>query len=134
MSRITLQPLLIRWIDAKLPALDGVQRVKIFACKKLPFEIIYHGQRFSGLTLWDRVYIRDTFVPMDSSNVDFVGILLHELFHVLQFKANPLLCPLKYLYLSARHGYWENPMETVVYEQSEVLLKEYRADAPWENP
>ncbi len=57
----------------------------------------------SGITLWRTIWIA-TSAPLEPE------LLLHELRHVHQFQAHPLF-PLRYLWLSVRHGYTDNPYE-----------------------
>ena len=57
----------------------------------------------SGITLWRTIWIAAG-APLEPE------LLLHELRHVHQFEADPLF-PLRYLWLSVRHGYTDNPYE-----------------------
>jgi hypothetical protein len=57
----------------------------------------------SGITLWRTIWLA-TGAPLEPE------LLLHELRHVHQFEADPLF-PLRYLWLSVRHGYTDNPYE-----------------------
>jgi len=119
------------WIDAALPELGGVRRVRLLAGDRLPFDWL-PGERglYEGMTLWSRIYLRAHRCPLDPRDRGDVLFLLHELVHVLQFRRRPLLFPLLYVAGLARHGYHRHPDEREARVRSAELAAAYWAARP----
>ncbi|HYG78553.1 MAG TPA: hypothetical protein VEK08_26375 [Planctomycetota bacterium] len=125
--RLTLPPQLAAWIDQKLPQLGGVSRVKLIHCERLPLERLWRGQKYTGLTLWNRIYLRESACSPDFCDAPSVELLFHELAHVLQFQKYPLSMPVRYLFGFVRYGYQNLPLEIEARELAARLLREYTA-------
>jgi hypothetical protein len=127
--RITLPAPLADWIDEHWPELRGVRTIKVYACSRLPFQWIWDRRaRYSGLGLWNRIYLTDPFFPLDPGNLAAIELLFHELTHVMQWRRNPLLGPLQYLWRTWRDGYRDNAMEVEARAQAARLIAQYRQD------
>ena len=70
------------------------------------------GKRFAGVTITNNIYFRPG--VYDSSTVNGLAILGHELVHVGQYRGGMTL--LDYVWAS-RHGYDNNPYEAPAYEK-----------------
>jgi hypothetical protein len=70
------------------------------------------GKRFAGVTINNNIYFRPG--VYDSSTVNGLAILGHELVHVGQYRGGMTL--LDYVWAS-RHGYDNNPYEAPAYEK-----------------
>jgi hypothetical protein len=125
-EQIILPENLAAWIDAAMPDLRGVRSVSIIRCSRLPFSWLM-GPRYSGLTLWNRVYLREDewTEPIGAHDLE---LLFHELVHVRQFRNNPLRFPLSYLWQLARVGYTDHPAEKEARSVASELLDRYRRE------
>jgi hypothetical protein len=85
----------------------------------------------SGLTLANRVYIRTDYCPIDIENAGTVELVFHELVHVMQFRRNPILFPVRYLVRHLRYGYSLNPFEREARRRgAELTVQFLRRDLP----
>lgn len=127
-QRLVLDASLARWIDAHVPEAGGIATINIYSCAKLPFEWL-PGNRstIEGLTLWNNVYLRNTLCPVLPRSAS-VETLLHELIHVIQFRKDPVIFPIKYLIDYYRFGYWHNPAEVEARDLSNMLVLRYIND------
>ena len=110
MSRLTLPESLERSIKEQLP-LGDMSRIRVRLCRRIPFSWLVGGRRLAGLTLWNRVYLNKDHwrpEPLTRANVE---LIIHELAHVVQFRRNPVLFPLRYVIDHFRYGYENNPAE-----------------------
>lgn len=128
---VTLPECLAKWIAGTMPELGDVGRVRVLACEPLPFEWL-PGDRswIAGITLWSRVHLRERLCPIDPGNLSRVELLLHELVHVGQFRAQPVLFPLRYLWSMAWRGYENCWPERQARERAKVLVDRYAAERP----
>ena len=128
---VTLERCLAQWIELKMPEVGGLRGIRVRCCDTLPFEWLpgfLPGVR--GITLWNTIYLKKSCCPIDANNAERVGLLLHELVHVRQFRQSPVLFPLRYLLDLARLGYWNIPAEREAYEREKDLLDQYRKELP----
>jgi len=96
--RVTLSPTL----RARYPELERVQ----WRRGGIPVNVAgwFLGQRSAAaITLWRTVFLSRSISPDEE-------LLLHEFRHVQQFESS-VTFPLRYLWESARHGYFANRFE-----------------------
>src|ERR1044071_5946087 len=105
-AKVELPQSLAAWIAEKVFAPGGTGKLKIYSCRKLPFEWL-PGVRpdIVAITLWNSIYLRAGWCPLDPHDPAKMRLLRHELAHIRQFRANPFLFPIRYLLDLARHGY-----------------------------
>jgi hypothetical protein len=82
----------------------------------------------SGLTLGNRIYVRDEHCPIDATNEWTVELIFHELVHVLQFRRNPIRFPLRYVLHHFRYGYQNNPAEVEARRLAAQFAQRYFSD------
>ena len=112
------------WIADRLPLVDP-RKVQFRLRRRIPFWWLQPHRNFIGLTLWNRVYLVESYWrarPTDSATMELV---LHELVHVMQFRRNPLTFPLRYLINHVRFGYELNPAEVEAREIASRLSALY---------
>jgi hypothetical protein len=131
----TVPDCLARWIDTNMPGLKGVRHVSFYCCDSgdLPIGPIMNLVGARGLTLGDHVHIRQDICPIDQCNPDKVRLLLHELVHVEQYRADSGF-PVKYIADHLRHGYQNNPAEIAARARAQSLLSAYMAANPCHGP
>src|SRR5262249_51691447 len=119
------------WIDKKMPAVGGIQKVKVYCCDRLPFEWL-PGDRshYTGITFWNSVYLRNSRCPHNPCDRADVELLLHELVHVEQYRESPVLFVLKYLLNLLLYGYHDNPAEVEARERADNLMVAYSLEDP----
>src|SRR5262249_7742590 len=110
-SRIHLPDALVQWIRIRLPDVGDPRRIRFRSCERIPFWWIPGNRNMSGLTLGNRVYLRDEHCPIDPTNRRTIELVFHELAHVLQFRSDPFRFPFRYLVNHFRYGYLNNPAE-----------------------
>lgn len=126
-----LAPCLVAWIEANMVELGGMRRVRVRCCDRLPFQWLPGFMpTVQGITLWNTVYLKKRYCPIDPGRLDLVELLLHELVHVVQFRRGPLVFPLRYLYDYVRVGYRSNPAEEEARNRSEELIIRYCQERP----
>jgi RHS repeat-associated protein len=76
----------------------------------------YLGKDYSGITRGNDIYFRPG--VYDSSTIDGLAVLGHELVHVGQYRNG--LTWLKYL-IASRHGYDKNPYEKPAYDKEKEI-------------
>ena len=121
---LELAPSLVDWLDHTLPSAH-VRSVKLYSCDKLPFV----GARYSGITLFNSIYLRCTLLPVDAKNLASIEVLLHELIHIEQYRRNRVF-PLVYLFRLATHGYWNHPAEIEARERADALTSKFICEFP----
>jgi hypothetical protein len=89
---------------SELLSLPDIHRVQFRVCRRIPFSRFVGGKRLAGLTLWNRVWVVEDRWPD-------LELVIHELVHVLQFRKNPIVFPLRYIVDHLRYGYDANPAE-----------------------
>jgi hypothetical protein len=114
---------LAAWIRIHVPDLGNVRKIRFRSCRRIPFWWIPGNRHMAGLTLGNRVYLRAEYCPIDPADTHTVELVFHELVHVLQFRRNPFLFPLRYLFHHLRYGYAENPAEIEARELARRLLR-----------
>jgi hypothetical protein len=108
-----------RWIATHMPDVGPVAKVRIKTCRRVPFSWIPGNRDITGLTLWNRIYLKEGAASLE--------LLFHELTHVEQFRRSPLLFPLRYIIQHFRYGYDDNPAEVEARERSAALANLYRS-------
>jgi hypothetical protein len=114
---------LVQWIDGALPEIHGVCSVKLFSCDRLPFV----GARYSGITLFNSIYLRCNLLPIEATNLPSIEVLFHEFIHIEQFRRQRLF-PLSYLLRLGTHGYWNHPAEIEARDRAGALIRQYSKD------
>jgi hypothetical protein len=120
---LILPPALVQWIDSALPLVHGAGTVNFYSCDRLPFV----GDRYSGITLFNSIYLRCHLLPLESANLPSIEVLFHEFIHIEQFRRDRLF-PLSYLLRLGTHGYWNHPAEIEARGRAEVLIQQYAKD------
>jgi hypothetical protein len=113
----------VQWIDGALPEVRGASSIKLYSCDRLPFV----GARYSGITLFNSIYLRCNLLPLESTNLGSIEVLLHEFIHIEQFRRHRLF-PLSYLLRLGTHGYWNHPAEIEARDRAEKLIRQYAKD------
>lgn len=113
------------WIESRMPGAPRMARVRFLVVTRLPFDFLPGFQRYIGLTLWSRIYLRE---PFDLEGLASYDLLFHELVHVRQFQTQPLLFPLKYLWWQCTVGYQNNPAEIEARSIAAATVKLWDAD------
>lgn len=119
-TRVFLPENIARWVSRCLPVGD-VGRIQFRLCRRIPFWWLAPKRTFIGLTLWNRVYLVENCWCLDPPDRFPSELLLHELVHVLQYRRNPVLFPLRYLLNHLRLGYDKNPAEVEARETAARL-------------
>ena len=127
-SRIDLPNVLVNWISLHVPTLGDPCKIRFTLCRRIPFWWIPGNRNMAGLTLANRVYLRAEYCPVDPMNRLTVELVFHELIHVVQFRRNPLLFPLRYLLDHLRYGYANNPSEVEARRLAARLTDRYFHD------
>jgi len=127
MSEARIPAKLAAFAERNMPDLGGCGEVVIHCGARLPFDWL-PGDRhcYCGMTLWNTIHLRSP-VTLDEDDDALVLLLLHELVHVEQFRAQPFLFPIKYVWGLMRYGYADHPSEIEARDRSDVLLAQYRA-------
>jgi hypothetical protein len=126
-----IAPCMAGWIERNMPEIGGMRGVRVRCCDILPFQWLPGFMpTVVGITLWNTIYLKKRCCPIDPHNLELVGLLLHELVHVGQFRRGPLLFPLRYLIDLARFGYWNIPAESEAREREKELLDQYIKELP----
>lgn len=131
MTELTLPRCLADFIDEHMPALGGAATVRLLrkAPREMPFRRIIGPVQ--GIAFFGRIHLRDDRCadPVDPCDLEFVGLLLHELAHIEQQRTGRLFYP-AYFAWSAVRGYERNPYELAADERSAELLRRYVAQDP----
>jgi hypothetical protein len=123
--RIHLPHGLRPWIPVHLPAIGDLANIQFRSCKRIPFWWLPGNRNMAGLTLWNRVYLRAEYCPIDPRDRATVELVLHELVHVAQFRRNPVVFPIRYLVDHLRYGYHNNPAEIEARQTASRLARLY---------
>src|SRR5262245_63430343 len=124
-TRVYLPRNLADWISTRLP-LGDLNRIQFRIRRRIPFAWLVGGQ-FSGLTLWNRVYVIESCWISEPLTRSAVELVLHELVHVAQYRRNPILFPLRYLISHLKYGYDRNPAEVEARETAARLADSFSA-------
>jgi hypothetical protein len=117
---------LCAFADAALPGLRAAQ-VEFRFGPRLPFDWLPGDrQRFSAITLWNAVHVRDRGVPFDPLAPHWLELVLHELVHVAQYaRLGSAGFPAAYVLGLARHGYHAHPLEHEAREKAAELVARF---------
>ena len=108
--RVFLPESVATWISDRLP-IGELRKIHFRLGKRIPFWWVVPGRDFTGLTLWNRVYLAERCWRVDPLDRLTLELLLHELVHVLQYRRRPFSFPLRYLVDHVKYGYFRNPAE-----------------------
>src|SRR5215471_19227627 len=108
--KVVLPEYIALWIGKQLP-LGDLSRVQFRLGPRIPFWWIVPGGQFSGLTLWNRVYVVESCWFLEPIRRTTLELILHELVHVVQYRKNPIMFPLRYVIDHFRFGYERNLAE-----------------------
>ena len=108
--RVLLPENLSNWIAQHLP-IDNLSRIRFRLGRRIPFWWAVPGGSFSGLTLWNRVYVVESCWFLEPIRRNTLELIVHELVHVLQYRRNPVTFPFRYVFDHLRYGYERNPAE-----------------------
>ena len=112
------------WVTARLPLVD-LSRVRFRVGPRIPFWWLTPRRTFTGLTLWNRVYLVESCWQCNPVRPVSLELILHELVHVAQYRRNPVLFPLRYLIDHFRYGYERNPAEVEARETASQLAASF---------
>jgi len=108
--RVLLPENLSNWIAQHLPIGD-LSRIRFRLGRRIPFWWVVPGGSFSGLTLWNRIYVVESCWFLEPIRRNTLELIVHELVHVLQYRRNPVTFPFRYVFDHLRYGYERNPAE-----------------------
>ena len=108
-TRVFLPEVLGDWVSGQF-GLSDIQAIHFRLCRRIPLSWLL-GRKLIGLTLWNRIYLLEDYWLSAQLPRASVELVLHELVHVMQYRRNPLLFPLRYVIDHFRHGYDNNPAE-----------------------
>ena len=117
------------WIEQRLP-LGDLNRVQFRLGPRIPFWWIVPGGSFSGLTLWNRVYVVESCWFPEPIKRTTLELILHELVHVTQYRRNPISFPLRYVIDHLRYGYARNPAEVEARATAAMLADSFFRNSP----
>jgi hypothetical protein len=131
LTELTLPLCLLEFLDANMPALGGAATVRFQrrAPREMPFRRIIGAVQ--GIAFFGRVHLREDRCedPVDLCDLEFVGLLLHELVHIEQQRSERLFYPAYFAWLAVK-GYERNPYEVAAEERAGDLLRRYVAQDP----
>ena len=128
MSRLlTLSPELLAFVDGELPEIGGAAQVRFVIDRRLPFDWLPGDrQRFSAITLWRSVHLRDRGQPFALYDPQLLELLLHELVHVAQYaRLGDVGFPVSYLARIGTHGYAAHPLEVEARQRAAQLVHRF---------
>ena len=130
MSTLELPEALHAWLDTTLPEATS-RKVKLLFGPRLPFDWLPGDrQRFTAMTLWRTVHVRDRGQPFDLRDARNLELVLHELVHVAQYaRLGDVGFPIVYLARMV-HGYDAHPLEREAREVAARLMARLRAERP----
>jgi len=108
--RVLLPENLSNWIAQHLPIGD-LRSIRFRLGRRIPFWWVVPGGSFSGLTLWNRIYVVESCWFLEPIRRNTLELIVHELVHVLQYRRNPVTFPFRYVFDHLRYGYERNPAE-----------------------
>ena len=109
-TQVFLPAHLADWIERHMP-LSNLDKVRFRLRRRIPFWWLMPNRSFSGLTLWNRVYVVQDYWRCEPVTRPALELVLHELVHVAQYRKNPFTFPVRYLINHFRFGYDRNPAE-----------------------
>jgi len=108
--RVLLPENLSNWIAQHL-SIGDLSRIRFRLGRRIPFWWVVPGGSFSGLTLWNRIYVVESCWFLEPIRRNTLELIVHELVHVLQYRRNPVTFPFRYVFDHLRYGYERNPAE-----------------------
>jgi hypothetical protein len=114
-------------VDRELPEIGGAAAVRFVIDPRLPFDWLPGDrQRFSAITLWRTVHLRDRGQPFALDDPQLLELLLHELVHVGQYaRLGDVGFPVGYLARILTHGYAIHPLEVEARQVARRLLQRF---------
>ena len=125
--RVSLPAPIATWITQQLP-LDDLGTVQIYVRPRIPFWWLMPHRVFSGLTLWNRIYLAESCWHGERVSRASLEIVFHELVHVVQYRRNPLTFPVRYVMDYLKYGYYRNPAEVEARETATRLIESFFAN------
>jgi hypothetical protein len=127
-TRVFLPQDVADWISRQMQLKDlgDLTTVQLRLCRRIPFGWLVRTRTFAGLTLWNRVYVIERFWQTQPLSAATVELVLHELVHVVQYRRNPIIFPLRYLVNHIRYGYEKNPAEVEARTIAASLASDFR--------
>ena len=123
-TRVFLPENIADWMSKRL-SLGDLRRIQFRLCRRIPFWWLVPGRTFAGLTLWNRIYLVESYWPAEPTDRFPAELILHELVHVAQYRRSPLMFPLRYLVNHMRYGYEKNPAEIEARETAAKLAQSF---------
>ena len=108
--RVLLPENLSNWIAQHL-SIGDLSRIRFRLGRRIPFWWVVPGGSFSGLTLWNRIYVVESCWFLEPIRRNTLELIVHELVHVLQYRRNPVTFPFRYVFDHLQYGYERNPAE-----------------------
>lgn len=125
-TRVVLPQRVADWIAERLPV-GNLNKIQFHLCRRIPFWWVVPGRTFAGLTLWNRIYVIEPCWCVEPLQRNTAELIVHELVHVLQYRRNPVLFPIRYLASHLKHGYDKNPAEVEARETAARVVEAF----PW---
>jgi len=128
-ARLSLPGALLAFADRELPELGGAEKVAFLFGPHLPFDWLPGDRlRYSAMTLWRTVHVRDRGVPFTPLQPLWLELVLHELVHVAQYqRLGALGFPAAYLGGLALSGYEAHPLEAEARARAAELAPKFLA-------
>lgn len=122
-TRVFLPQDVADWISRQLLLKDlgDLTTIQFRLCCRIPFGWLVRARSFAGLTLWNRVYLVESCWCVEPLTASTLELVFHELVHVVQYRRNPILFPLRYWMNHVRYGYERNPAEVEAREMAGKL-------------
>lgn len=127
-TRVFLPQDIADWISRQVPFKDlgDLTAIHFRLLRRIPFGWLVRARIFAGLTLWNRVYVIERCWQTHPLSAVTIELVLHELVHVVQYRRNPFLFPLRYLVNHFRFGYEKNPAEVEARTIAATLANDFR--------
>ena len=127
-TRVFLPQDVADWISRQVPLKDlgDLTTVQFRLCRRIPFGWMLRSRSIGGLTLWNRVYVIEHCWQTQPLGAATIELVLHELVHVVQYRRNPILFPLRYLVNHLTYGYEKNPAEVEARTIAANLAHDFR--------
>jgi hypothetical protein len=128
-ARLSLPGELLAFADREIEGLGGAAKVAFLFGPRLPFDWLPGDRlRYSAMTLWRTVHVRDRGVPFSPLQPLWLELLLHELVHVAQYRRlGTVGFPLVYLGGLAASGYDAHPLEAEARTRAAELAAKFLA-------
>ena len=125
-----LPPCFADWIEVQLPEVE-VKKVKFLGVDNLPFQWVpgFH-KHIIGITIVNRIYIRNHFLPLDLHDSRTARLIIHELVHIQQVNRMGAINFLSTYLWHLRNGYYNHPFEIEARAEEARIYKLYHHSNP----